>query len=86
MEAGAVAYSINAVILRQAIIPDRLQGRVNATIRVISYGAIPLGALLGGLLANWYSLRLAVLIAGLGTLLAFLWIFFSPVKTLHELP
>ena len=41
-------YNVNQVSLRQAITPDRLQGRMNASMRFIVWGTIPLGALLGG--------------------------------------
>ena len=43
-------YNITQVSLRQAIVPDRLQGRMNATMRFIVWGTVPLGALLGGAL------------------------------------
>lgn len=50
--------------------------------RFASKGVIPLGALVG----ERYGLRAAVLLAGFGTLLAFVWIVLSPVRTLHEQP
>ncbi len=86
VQAGAVLYSINGLSLRQAIVPDRLQGRVNATLRIIALGAVPFGALLGGFLGDMYSFRIAVLVAGAGTFLAFLWVLFSPVRRLREQP
>ncbi|HLZ62543.1 MAG TPA: MFS transporter [Ktedonosporobacter sp.] len=85
VEAATTLYSINGVSLRQAIVPIQLQGRVNATMNVVAYGAIPLGALLGGLLGG-YGLRLTVLLAGGGVFLAFLWVLLSPVRHLHALP
>jgi hypothetical protein len=42
---------------RQARVPDRLLGRVMASYRVIAYGAMPTGALLGGALASTFGLR-----------------------------
>ena len=42
---GAVAYNITQVSLRQAITPERLQGRMNAAMRWIVWGTIPLGTL-----------------------------------------
>ncbi len=50
---GGVAYNINQVSLRQAITPERLQGRMNAAMRWIVWGTIPLGALLGGAIGQW---------------------------------
>jgi len=84
VQVGAVLYSINGLSLRQAIVPDRLQGRVNATLRIITVGVVPLGALLGGFLGDTYGLRVTVLVAGAGTFLAFLWVLFSPVRKLRE--
>ena len=86
VQAGAVLYSINSLSLRQAIVPDRLQGRVNATLRIIAVGVVPFGALLGGFLGDVYSFRIAVVVAGLGTFLAFLWVLLSPVRKLREQP
>ena len=45
-------YNINQVSLRQAITPDRLQGRMNASMRFIVWGTIPIGALMGGALGD----------------------------------
>jgi hypothetical protein len=40
-------YNITQVSLRQAITPDRVQGRMNATMRTIVWGTVPLGSFLG---------------------------------------
>ncbi|MEI8238617.1 MAG: MFS transporter [Actinomycetota bacterium] len=50
-------WSIVAVSLRQQIVPDHLFGRVNAVYRWFSWGAMPIGALLGGLIAQRWGLR-----------------------------
>jgi MFS family permease len=47
----AVLWNVITVSLRQTIIPDRLLGRVNSVYRFFGWGAIPLGALIGGVLA-----------------------------------
>ena len=86
VQVGAVLYGVNGLSLRQATVPNRLQGRVNATLRIIAVGVVPLGALLGGFIGDTYGLRTTVLVAGGGTLLAFLWVLFSPVRKLRERP
>jgi MFS family permease len=48
---GAVVYNIQQVSLRQTITPERRQGRMNATMRFLVWGTIPLGSLVGGALA-----------------------------------
>jgi MFS family permease len=50
-------WSILAVSLRQQMVPTHLFGRVNSIYRWISTGAMPLGALFGGVLASAYGLR-----------------------------
>jgi len=83
---GAVSYNITQVSLRQAITPERLQGRMNAAMRWIVWGTIPLGTLLGGALATWFSLRTALWVGGLGNMLAILPIAFSSVLKVREMP
>jgi predicted MFS family arabinose efflux permease len=48
--------------------------------RIVQAGAVPIGALLGGALGDAFGLRAALLVAGLGVLLAPLVVFFSPVR------
>jgi len=86
VECGALVYGVNNVSLRQALVSYRLQGRVNGTARFLSKGVIPIGAIVGGIVGDRYGLRAAVLIAGLGTLLAFAWIVLSPVRSLRGAP
>jgi MFS family permease len=83
---GVVVYNINQVSLRQAIVPLRLQGRMNATMRFLVWGTIPLGALTGGLLGGFLGLRTAIGIAVVGGSLAFLWVLLSPVRSLKTIP
>lgn len=83
---AAVAYNITQVSFRQAICPERMQGRMNAVIRFMVWGTMPLGALLGGTLGTWFGLRTALWVAALGALFTFLPILLSPVRTLREMP
>jgi len=86
---GAMAnpiYNINQVSLRQAIVPLRLQGRMNATMRFVVWGTIPLGGLAGGVLGQFLGLRPAIAIGAAGSLLAFLWVLRSPVRALSRIP
>lgn len=79
-------FNITQLSLRQAITPDRLQGRVNATMRFMMWGVTPVGALTGGLLGTAIGLRPALFIASIGVLLAFAWVAFSEVARLREQP
>jgi predicted MFS family arabinose efflux permease len=56
---GAVwgVWNVTLMSLRQAIVPDRLMGRVVGAIRLVGFGTIPIGALLGGVVARAFGLR-----------------------------
>ncbi len=83
---AATVYDINQVSLRQAITPERLLGRVNASVRVLEVGAMLLGALLGGLLGETVGVR-ATLVAGVAILfVAAVWLLLSPVRRLVSVP
>lgn len=50
-------WSVLAVTIRQQTIPDHLFGRVNGAYRWLSWGAMPVGAATGALLASGFGLR-----------------------------
>jgi MFS family permease len=74
---GMVLWNVVTVSLRQRITPDRLLGRMNAAYRLVGWGMMPIGSLLGGLLAEWLGLRPTFLVAAvitLATLVGFRWV------------
>jgi MFS family permease len=83
---GVVVYNVNQVGLRQAITPDRMLGRMNATMRLIVWGTIPIGALIGGILGAVFGLVPVLWVSAIGASLSFLPVLFSPVRTLREIP
>jgi len=83
---GGVLYNVNQVSLRQAITPDRLLGRMNATMRFIIWGTMPIGALLGGSLGEAIGLRGTLVAVAAGALVTPLWVLLSPVRRLREQP
>jgi MFS family permease len=83
---AALVYNINQVSLRQTITAYRLQGRMNATMKFLIMGTMPLGGLLGGALGGTLGLRPAIAITAAGSLLPFLWVFFSPLRRLRAIP
>jgi MFS family permease len=78
---GDITYTINTVSLRQRITPDALLGRMNGAFRVVGKAAVPVGALLGGIIGEAYGLRVALLVAAACGLLAVPWLWFSPWRT-----
>jgi MFS family permease len=83
---GGVVYNVTQVSFRQAITPERMQGRMNATMRFVVWGTIPIGALLGGALATTLGLRETIWIGAIGSLFAFVPLLFSPLRSLREMP
>jgi MFS family permease len=83
---GAVTYNITQVSLRQAITPERLQGRMNAAMRWIVWGTIPLGTMAGGAIATVSTLRTALWVGAIGSLFTFLPIALTSVRSIAELP
>lgn len=84
--AALTVFGVTVTSLRQALVPDRLQGRVAATMRVIGWGTLPVGSLAGGALGEWLGLRPTLVIGALGGVVGFLWIALSPVRTLRAPP
>jgi predicted MFS family arabinose efflux permease len=76
---------VNNLSLRQANTPDRLQGRVNATFRVLTWGALPLASLLGGFLGGAIGLRPTMFVGASISLVAATVLFVSPVRGVHSL-
>jgi MFS family permease len=83
---GAVVYNIQQVSLRQAITPERMQGRMNASMRFLVWGTIPLGSLVGGTLAHFFSVRTALFVGAFLGFSSILPILFSPLRTLRDFP
>ena len=81
------AFNISQVSLRVAITPDRMHGRVNATMRFVMWGVTPFGALAGGILAtSALGLRGTLAIAAVGVLVAFLPFMSRPLRTVRTIP
>ncbi len=81
-----VVYNVNQVSFRQAITPLEIQGRMNATMRFIVWGTMPIGSVLGGIIASVIPIRETILIGALVSTSSFLWVLFSPVRSLREIP
>jgi MFS family permease len=83
---GTPIYNINQVSLRQIITPNRLQGRMNATMRTIVWGTIPLGSFLGGIFSSSLGIIPTLVIGGLVSGGAMLWILLGPIFRLSKQP
>jgi MFS family permease len=82
----STAWNINQVSLRQAITPTRMQGKMNATMRFIVWGTIPLGAILGGALGGIIGLHETIIVGAIGGLFAFIPVTLSSVRHIATMP
>jgi MFS family permease len=83
---GISVWNVNTITLRQVLTPMRVLGRMNATYRMVLFGALPVGAFAAGLLGSALGLRHAILISVLALTTPMLWLAFSPVFRLKEMP
>ena len=81
-----VVYNITQVSFRQGLCPPHLLGRMNATMRFLVWGTMPLGGLLGGVLGQSIGVRETLLVAAIGGALPWLPPFLSPLRRMRELP
>ncbi len=59
---------------------------MNAVMRFLVWGVIPLGTLSGGGLASWFDLKTAVWIGAVGNSFAFVPLVLSPIRSLRATP
>ncbi len=83
---GNPIYNINQVSLRQIITPNRLQGRMNATMRTIVWGTIPVGSFLGGIFSTSFGIIPTLVIGSVISGASFLWIALGPIFKLRDQP
>ncbi|MGH2534471.1 MAG: MFS transporter, partial [Thermomicrobiales bacterium] len=80
------AFEVNVVSLRQAVTPERWLGRVTASMRVLDFGAMTIGALIGGWLGETVGLRSTIVISSAAISAGALWLALSPVRRMRETP
>ncbi|HEX6448866.1 MAG TPA: MFS transporter [Trebonia sp.] len=83
---GGVVYNVAQLSYRQSVTPPRLMGRMNAAVRWIVWGTLPLGGLIGGALGTAVGVRPTVAIGVIGSWAAGFWIYFSPVRRMRDIP
>lgn len=86
MSFTVLLYNITQVTFRQRITPPRLLGRMNASIRFVVWGVMPIAALLAGALGTWIGTVPTLWIAAAGQLLACLFVAIGPFWRMRELP
>jgi MFS family permease len=81
-----IVLNILQVSFQQAVTPERLRGRVTATMRFLIYGTAPVGSMLAGIVATTAGLRATLWIAGIGVAAASPWLAWSPLRSMRALP
>ncbi len=87
VQSGAnTVFGITRASLTQALVPDALRGRVNASERVIGLAVAVLGTTLGGVLGERIGIPLTLIIGTSSGVPAFLWLLIAPIRTVRRLP
>jgi MFS family permease len=81
-----VLYNVTQVSFRQRLCPRPLLGRMNASIRFIVWGTMPIGSFVGGVLGQTVGARNVFWIGLVGAVLAALPVVFSPLIRMRDLP
>ena len=81
-----VVYNVAQVSFRQRVCPPALLGRMNASVRFLVWGGMPLGGLIGGFLGTHVGVVETLWIAVAGTVLASLPVLVSPLARMRQLP
>jgi predicted MFS family arabinose efflux permease len=79
-------FFVHELALRQSVAPERVLGRVNAAMQLLTRGIYPLGALVGGALAQNFGIRATLAISVSGVALSSIWLIASPLRKLREIP
>ncbi|MDQ3870905.1 MAG: MFS transporter [Chloroflexota bacterium] len=82
---GAALFNVNAYSICQARVANAVLGRVNATFRLLEWGALPIGSLVGGVVGSLLGVRYALLMAAVCGVASALWLTFSPLRSLAGL-
>ena len=83
---GIVLFNVTGISYVQAVVPDRLLGRMTASRRFIVWGTIPLGSVVGGALGSTIGLRETILLGAVGSTFCFLFLVFSPFRSIQAAP
>jgi len=82
---GGIVFNVTGISFQQAVVPDRMLGRLNATRRFIVWGVIPLGSLTGGVLASQIGLRETLWVGAICGSLSFLPLLLSSVRSIGRM-
>ncbi len=82
---ASLVYNITQVSARQALCPEHLLGRMNASIRFFVWGVMPISALLAGAFATWFGMIPVLIVGAIGSLSATWFVFASPLRGMKNI-
>ena len=82
---GGTLFNVTMISLVQAITPDRILGRANASRRFVVWGVIPIGGVVAGVLAETIGLRQTMVVGSLGAILSIVPILASPIRSIGRM-
>jgi predicted MFS family arabinose efflux permease len=85
-DSSLTAFDVVAVSIRQTTVEDRSLGRVGASFHVLAMAAMLLGTIVGGVVAELVSVRAALVVGGLGGLVAIAILWFSAIRRMRDMP
>jgi MFS family permease len=83
---GVMLLDVPAGVLIMLLVPYRMRARAGASGRVVNYGIRPFGAVVGGAVGQTFGLRTAIVVAGVGGLIAIALGWWSPIRRIHAEP
>ncbi|KPC61626.1 MFS transporter [Streptomyces chattanoogensis] len=85
INASQPIFNVNVISIRQMITPDHLMGRTTAAIRFLVWGALPIGALIGGFLGEAFGTRPTIVVIGAGFLIPAVMTLISPIRRIRDI-
>ncbi len=83
---GVILFNVAQVSFRQRLCPAALLGRMNASVRFVVWGVMPIGALTGGIIGARHGIVTALWVSVLGQVIAILPVLLSPLLRMRDLP
>ena len=80
-----LVYNITQVSARQALCPEHLLGRMNASIRFFVWGVMPISALAAGAFASGFGMVPVMLVGAIGAMTASWFVFASPLRGMRNI-
>jgi MFS family permease len=82
----ALTYNITQVTARQRLCPEHLLGRMNASIRFMVWGSMPIGALIAGVLGTYLGVVNTIWTGTVFGVFSAAFVLFSPLRTMRAMP